>query len=216
MQGTEVSPSPQAGMPIVAPTEPGSPWGGGFYVGRLHIAGALHALIVAPKEGGELHGAWHSDSAIVAGARDCADGLTNTRNMAVCGSELADRALAARLGGFDDWHIPARDALEMLYRYLKPGVWVNECNFRDGDNPSSAPPGFPYTPLLPEQTNALPFRDGASEALAAAGYWSSTESSSSPSKAYFQDFDEGFVNVKEKFWSHGIARLVRVIPLFPQ
>jgi hypothetical protein len=118
-------PAASAIAATAAPTVPGTPYAGGFYAGRLRIDGVLHALVVAPKAGGELRGAWHPEYTDVPGACSASDGLANTRAMAAAGSPIAQQALACRVGGFDDWHIPARDALEIMYRHLKPTAEAN-------------------------------------------------------------------------------------------
>lgn len=193
-----------------APTIPGTPYAGGYFVGRLRVAGVLHLLVVAPKDGGTLKGAWHADGADIPAARDCADGLANTRAMAEAGSTLAQQALACRIGGFEDWHIPSRDALELMYRHLKPTTRANYCSYRDGDNPSSEPTGYPYTKDSPAQTTAEAFRNGGPEALEDRWHWSSTQGSADG--AYDQYFGDGTTDAGSKVWDDGVARLVRQIP----
>lgn len=155
------------------PTVAGTPFGGGFYVGRLHVGAQAFALIVSPATGGELQGAWGKSGTDVPGARSFFDGLANTLAMAEAGSKLARQALALNLGGFTDWYLPARDELELLYRHLKP---TTEENWRyRGDNPSSIPVGYAYSAELPAQTTAEAFRADGAEALADEWYWSSTQ-----------------------------------------
>ena len=195
------------------PTVPGTPHAGGYYVGRLRIDGVLHAVIVAPKAEGELRGAWHAKRADEPGARSVADGLANTRAMAEAGSTIAQQALACRAGGFEDWHIPARDALELMYRHLKPTTDENLASYRDGDNPSSEPTGTPYDEATPSQTAATAFRDSGDEAFAPRWHWSSTQHSAH--SAYIQDFSDGGTYACSKDWSEGVVRLARTIPLQP-
>jgi len=110
--------------------------------------------------------------------------------MAEAGSPIAKIALDANINGFTDWCIPARDALEMGYRYLKPTTRENSCTFRDGDNPSSLPAGYPYTKTNPVQTVAEAFREGGSEAFEPVWHWSSTKYSSC--SAWGQYFSYGY------------------------
>jgi hypothetical protein len=85
--------------------------------------------------------------------------------MAEAGSPLAQWARGLDINGNTDWCIPARDVLELGYRHLKPTTYENSCSFRDGDNPSSIPAGYPYTEQLPAQTAAEAFREGGAEAF---------------------------------------------------
>ena len=79
--------------------------------------------------------------------------------------------------------------LELGYRNLKPTTEENCGSFRDGDNASSVPAGYPYTDVSPAQTTAEAFREGGDEAFEAAWYWSSTQYSES--SAWGQYFYHG-------------------------
>jgi hypothetical protein len=190
----------------LAPTVPGTPFEGGFYVGRLLVAGVLHALIVSPAAGGEAPEAmaWGERSQDVAGACSFFDGAANTAAMAAAGSALAQWAQGLQMNGYSDWYLPSRDELELLYRHLKP---TEESNYRRyGDNPSSVPVGYPYSPDSPPQTPAEAFRAGAAEALQDAWYWSSTQFS--PGYAWLQYFVDGTQYDGGKAYE-GRARAVR-------
>ncbi|BAK75782.1 hypothetical protein NH8B_0950 [Pseudogulbenkiania sp. NH8B] len=182
--------------PVQTPTIPGTPFAGGFYVGRFQIDGQQYALIVSPKTAGTLTGKWGEFGQDVPGARSYNDGRANTLAMAEAGSELAQQALALNINGLDDWYIPSRDELELCYRYLKPTAGENYCSFRDGDNASSLPVGYPYTEDTPAQTPAEAFRDGGAEAFNPRWYWASTQFS--PDYAWGQTFDDGYQNVDHK------------------
>ena len=121
------------------PTEAGTPFGGGFYAGRIAFNGDIYATIVSPKNGGE-HGpvVWLPNYTEIAGAGSFFDGLANTKAMADAGSDLAKWALALNLGGETDWYLPSRDELELLYRHFKPTDDENYV-YRNGDNPTSCP-----------------------------------------------------------------------------
>ncbi|SMG00363.1 hypothetical protein BSIN_3433 [Burkholderia singularis] len=108
--------------------------------------------------------------------------------MAEAGFAIAERVLELRIGDFDDWFIPARDQLELACRGLKP---TSEDNYvwRNGDNPSSLPPGYPYTIHLPGQTEVELFREGGAEAFDDDWYWASTQYSAYG--AWNQDFGDG-------------------------
>lgn len=166
-----------------------TPLAGGHFGGVFRLDGQLYANIVAGKEG-ELTGAWSKSAKTVEGAGSYIDGLANTDAMATSGSELAIAARALRIGGLDDWHIGARDAVELTYRHFKPTTYADDM-FRAGDNPSSVPPGYPYTKQSPAQTGAAEFQKGGSEALEAEWYWASTQYAAYPDSAWLQNFGNG-------------------------
>ena len=175
---------------IQVPETIGTPFEGGFYGGKIKIGLAIFAIVWAPKAEGEIIGKWLDSYTDVPGATSCFDSMSNTKAMAAAGSPLAQKALAANINGFTDWCIPARDVLEMGYRYLKPTTEENYCSFRDGDNPSSIPAGYPYTVDSPAQTTVEAFQDGNSEAFEEAWYVSSTQYSERD--AWSQGFGRGF------------------------
>ena len=182
-----------------------APLAGGYFGGLFRLDGELYANVVAGKEG-EIAGAWNKSTNAVAGACSYIDGLANTDAMAAAGSELAIAARALRTGGFDDWHIGARDAVELAYRHFKPSAEENY-TYR-GDNPSSVPPGYPYTEQCPPQTGAAAFQEGGPEALETSWYWTSTQGAADVSCAWGQDFDSGYQNDDRKAFE-GRARAVR-------
>lgn len=162
---------------------------GGFYAGRFRIGADEFALIVAPKAEGETTGKWGEYGQDIPGARSCFDGRANTLAMAESGSDLASWALGLKINGFDDWYLPSRDELEILYRNLKPTATENYCSFRDGDNASSVPAGYPYTENSPTQTVAEAFHSGGTEAFEPKWHWASTQYS--PYDAWHQYFGGG-------------------------
>lgn len=193
------------------PTIPGTPFGGGFYAGRIAVDGNTYALIVAPKAEGEHAGAvWKTNwRRTTPGAQSLNDGLANTEAMLKAGGHpVADWARGLRIAGFDDWYLPARDELEVLYRNLKPTglenwVYASRCarwsvepgrytgvdGNGNGHNASSEPPGAAYTEDSPDQTAAEAFRQDGAEAFDHRWYWSSTEFDSA--YAWFQTFVDG-------------------------
>ena len=173
------------------PTVPGTPFGGGYYAGRISIDGKTYALIVAPKALGEHAGiAWKTNwRAATPGAQSLCDGLANSKAMDDDGHPAAHWARSLRVAGFDDWYLPARDELEICYRALKPTADENWLYGNKGKNASSVPPGKSYTKSSPTQTGVEAFREGAPEAFERASYWSSTEFG--PANAWIQYFDDG-------------------------
>lgn len=147
--------------------------------------------IVAPKASGERDSIELSsfNTALPTACQTLTEGLRATDAMAAAGpSSTYPAAHWARnldIGGYTDWHIPARDALELLWRNLKPvtannavstprGVssvnYANNGSYGDtstaqGFNNNSSPMGVAYTTTEPAQTAATAFRTGGSEAL---------------------------------------------------
>ena len=146
--------------------------------------------------------------ASVPGAESYSDGLANTNAMAEAGSPLAQWARGLRIDGHDDWYLPSRDELELMYRNLKPTTQENDCTFRDGDNPSSVPVGYPYTALAPTQTTVAAFAQGGAQALDARWYWSSTQYAAVTLTAWSQGFDIG-LQLSYRKSAVGRARAVR-------
>ncbi|MDY7537649.1 DUF1566 domain-containing protein [Undibacterium sp. 5I1] len=175
------------------PTTPGTPLQGGYYVGRFMLKGDLYALIVSPKKEGGFVDVWSnkpSDGKDGSDASSYNDGRSNTLAMAVAHSNLAKNILRMNAGGFQDWHLPSRDELELCYRYLKPSNYTDNM-FRAGDNPSSVPPGYPYTEQSPTQTVANEFKEGGTEAFDTTWHWSSTQGAGNAVYAWVQYFDDG-------------------------
>jgi hypothetical protein len=190
------------------PAAIGAAFGGGFFAGLVNVGAETYALIVSPKQAGEYQGVWNQSLDSVAGAEHYSDGMANTAALATAGSEMAQWARSLNIDGFSDWYIPARDELEILYRALKPTADENAVTFRDGDNPSSAPVGYPYTETAPAQTSLAAFQQGGAEALAPSLHWSSTQYAGFPNDAWGQYFDDGLQGYDIKSCA-GRARAVR-------
>ncbi len=199
---------------IPAPDQVGTPFAGGFYGGKIVSHGGLklYAVAWAPKALGEADGTWLPRKKDVPGATSCWHSMDNTRALAQAGSKLAQWALGLDINGFSDWCLPARDVLELGYRHLKPTSQKNWASFRDGDNPSAVPAGYPYTGDFPVQTFAEAFREGGAEAFSPAVYWSSTQFSAG--SAWGQDFDVGdqYSHVKSSEFRARACRLILLNP----
>ncbi len=194
---------------IQTPSTVGDAFEGGFYGGKIRIGVAIFAIVWAPKAEGEIKGKWMDAYTDVQGATSCFDSMANTRAMAEAGSDIAKQALKANIGGHTDWCIPARDVLEMGYRYLKPTSEENYV-YRSGDNPSSIPAGYPYTEASPAQTTVEAFQDGNAEAFDEAWYFSSTQYSEN--NAWLQYFSYGRQYDSTKDYERR-CRFVRLIQL---
>ncbi len=190
----------------------GTAIGGGFFAGMINVGVETFALIVSPKTDGERVGKWNDTDKTMPGAESYSDGLENTVALAEAGSDLAQWARNLKIDGLTDWYIPARDELEMMYRNLKPTKQENYESFRDGDNPSSAPVGYPYTASFPSQTNVSAFQAGGTEALEPVWHWASTQYAAYPSYAWGQGFDYGYQDYGHKSYG-GRARAVRRVAI---
>ena len=193
---------------------PGAVFGGGFVGGFFMLPSVLYAVIFAPKAEGEHDDTEWNDGNYknVTGALSFIDGLANTQAMAKAGSKLAKWAMGLRIGGYDDWHLPALDQLEMGYRLLKPGTVKNWCYMRSGINLHSEPIAHPYTPELPAQTEVAAFQKGGAEAFDECWYWSSTQHASNAGDAWAQHFLNGGQNDYHKTHAYR-ARAVRIVKI---
>ena len=200
-------------MKTTIPTTPGTPFEGGFYVGRIRIEDTDYAIIVAPKaEGQHADGPWNESTKSVKGALSYCDGLANTKAMAKTGSKLAKWAQALRSGGFKDWYLPSQDELELCYRYLKPGTDDNSLYARSGINLSAVPPTYQYGTEPAKQTKAKAFREGGAQAFYKVWYWSSTQHAALSDYAWVQYFGNGGQDFDPKSSNHR-ARAVRRIKI---
>lgn len=195
------------------PDTPGTPFGGGYYAGRINIGGQIYALVVAPKAlGGEAPGTltWKTSQTTTAGTDSVNDGWANTQAMATAGLANHPAAQFCRglsIGGFNDWYLPAKDELEILYRNFKPTIQANSTSY--GANSSSVPPQGNYTSGNPAKTSIALFKEGAAEAFIADWYWSSTQYSSS--SAWYQLFNDGgqyYFNKSSAYYVRAIRKVL--------
>ena len=184
----------------------GTPIAGGYYAGVIRINGEQFGIVVSPKDAGEIEGKWGSPGIKIPATSVC-DGAANTQAMATAGSGLAQEVQALDINDQQDWYIPSRDELEVMYRNLKPTTRENICSFRDGENSSSDPIGLAYTEETPIQTTSHDFRKGGEHAMEAAWYWSSTQSSAH--SAFVQDFDDGAQTNGHKDLRHRVRAVRR-------
>lgn len=187
----------------------GAELGSGFFAGLITFNGDEYAIVVSPKADGESEGAWGKYGVSIPGTNSCYDGLANTIALAKAGRALAASIRSLRIGDHDDWYLPSRDELEVCYRNLKPTSTKNYCSFRDGDNASSVPVGYPYTEQSPTQTSIAQFQDDGEQAFNPACYWSSTQYSAYT--AFCQVFDDGgqcYGTKHDEFRARAVRRIL--------
>lgn len=171
-------------------------------------------LIVAPKAIGENASVRlkNANTALPVACQTLTEGLAATQAMKDADTATvypgAHWARSLNIGGFNDWYIPARDELELLWRNLKPTTannittpdrptaatpnYANKGSYGDtsngyGNNNNSSPAGSIYTSSNPGRTDATSFQTGASEALSytsTSNYLSSSEYSTT--QAWYQ------------------------------
>lgn len=195
--------------------EPGTPFGGGYYAGRIQVDGQVYALVVAPKaQGGESSTAlqWRTINTPTSGTSSRNNGRANTNNMLNADHPAAQFCNSLSINGYDDWYLPARDELEILYRYLKPSDVPNQTT--SGANPNSVPPTDNYTSGNPSQTSAAIFHGGSGESfITNLPYWSSTQQSSPAfAQSYAQSFSNGNQSTQSPTTTYHV-RAVRRVPV---
>lgn len=174
------------------------------------VVAARWKILVAPKSGGENSSIQYK-TANTGAPEECftlTNGVAATAAMVAAnvaaGSVLYPAANWVRgvnaigLAGYSDWYIPARDELELIWRYLKrisnanfvtgnrldASAYTRDANLDDtvityGTNRHSDPAGDAYTTDVPEQTSVIAFKSDGAEAMSASWYLSSTESNTS-------------------------------------
>lgn len=144
----------------------GSPLAGGFFGGEIVVDGERFALIVSPKAEGEKMNIEYKlkDRSIYDGTDSDDDGVVNTGKINDSNHPAGQFCNGLQVGGFDDWYLPSRDELMMLWRNLGPRR--------------------KNTPEL--------FREDAAEAFETEWYWSSTEYARNSLYAWMVNFGNGF------------------------
>lgn len=202
------------------PTVPGTPFAGGYYVGRTVISGEEYALVVAPKAQGEINQYnWKNTSSSTLAAASVIDGRANTLAMD-SNHPAASFCKGLAIGGFTDWYLPARDELELMYRNLKPNATNNATFTRDGTgwqqglddglaglsgtdvavpndglamgfNANTLPTSGGYTAVAPVMTASALFQAGGSESLPTVCWASTYHQAGSGEWAWVQNFMHG-------------------------
>lgn len=191
------------------PTIPGTPFGGGFYVGRMKPGnGNTYALVVAPRASGQSFLLSQNNPAIIPATYSTWDGAGNTAALAAAAGNSGSAAYFCKnltIGGYVDWAQPAKDQLELLYRTFKPTTVQNSLG--SGSNPSSDPVGAAYTPTVPGQTANTAFKVGGSEEFTVNTSYSSSTGRVGTSENFIQFFGSGSQVTQPK----GTAFYVRAV-----
>jgi hypothetical protein len=161
----------------------GSPLAGGFFGGEIAIDGARFALIVAPKDAGEKMGMEYKlkDRFTTDNTTSDDDGRLNTALICDENHPAAHFCSSLQVGGFDDWYLPSRDELAMLWRNLGP-----------------------TRKNTPEQ-----FKEDDPEAFGTSWYWSSTEHAQDSNTAWFVGFLNGSQINFNKSYGTGVRAVRR-------
>lgn len=206
------------------PSVPGTPFGGGYYVGKIVVGASTYAIIVAPASTVTTQQYRTTNAATPGIPGSPNDGWTNTLTMVAAGNHpAAAAARAVTAGGYTDWYLPSWAELMLCYRYLKPGEVFNATGSTGYDpsynvpsiygvNPYSDPTGPAYTLSDPTKTTVPLFFDGSAEAFVTGAYWTSTEYSENRSQAAYFSFYNGPVSIAGKTASV-LTRAVRRILL---
>jgi len=162
----------------------GLPFAGGFFAGELALAGGRYALVVAPKaEGEKLNLEYKKKDRNTADGTDSNDdGLFNSKQINDANHPAAQFCQSLKIGGFDDWYMPSRDELAMLWRNLGPRR--------------------KNTPDL--------FHEEGAEAFNPTWYWSSTEHASYSHLAWSFNFNGGYQGNTNKYLSFGVRAVRRL------
>jgi len=190
--------------------------------------------IEAPKSSGEHAGIAlkNANTAFPTACQTLTEGWAATLAMVAAGDATtypaAHWARGLTIGGYNDWHIPARDVRELAWRNLKPVTnnnyvtadrptgasfdYKNNGSVGDtanthGTNNNSSPTGAAYTTSVPAQTAATAFKTGGAEAFefGSAYYWSCSEYSATV--AWFQHWDSSFPGRQVSSDKTGTGRL---------
>lgn len=176
------------------PTVIGEAFRGGYYAGKIATGGggvATHYLVVADKSVGQSTTLKWSAPQVSTGVTSVINGPTNSASLAALGYPMATFCENLNTGGYTDWYMPAKNELEVLYYFLKPGTTSNWTASGSNANAVSPEPiSTNYTAGSPAQTSATSFRTGASsQEFSTVFYFASTEFNAND--AWAQTFNDG-------------------------
>jgi hypothetical protein len=156
---------------------------GGFFGGEITINGDRYALVVAPKIAGEKINLQHKKKKLDTfdGTDLDDDGFYNSCQISDANHPAAQFCRSLQIAGHDDWYLPSRDELMIIWMALGP-------------NRKNTPEAF---------------RAGSPEAFADAWYWSSTEYAQFSDGAWVVGFGGGFQDINVKSLSTGVRAVRR-------
>lgn len=207
-------PAESAGGLPEGPTVPGTLFQGGYYAGRLLLDGKTYAILVSPKstEGSGI--AYRTTTTAFAGNVSTFDGPGIRAAMIAEGIALFPAqqwCVNLTTAGYTDWYLPARDEIELIYRYLKPTTAVNITTA--GANTVAVPPTGNYTTTDPIQTASLIFRSTGAQRLEGTYYWSASRAAAA-TEAGLRRMTTGLV-YSEVFNQTYAVRAVRRVQVLP-
>ncbi len=127
----------------------GAAFAGGFFAGEITVDGERFAVVVAPKAEGEKMDLRYKVKArdVFDGTDSDDEGFANSETINDDNHPAAQFCRSLRIGEHDDWYLPSRDELMIIWRSLGPN----------------------------RKKTPEPFRAGGAEAFEERWYWSSTE-----------------------------------------
>lgn len=162
----------------------GAEFGGGFFGGEITVDGVRYALVVAPKADGEKMDLQYKKK-----NRDTSDGtdldndgLANTDRINDDNHPTAQFCRGLQIGGFDDWYLPSRDELMLIWMALGPN----------------------------RKTTPESFKAGSAEAFETTWYWSSTEHAQYSDAAWIVGVDGGGQSYGFKHSLYGVRAVRRL------
>ena len=169
---------------VIAPPALGLPFAGGFFAGEFVLEGERYVLVVAPKAEGQKKAVEYKkkDRSTADGTDSDDDGLANSERINDANHPAAQFCRSLKIGEFDDWYLPSRDELAMLWRNLGPR----------------------------RKNSSDLFREGGAEAFETAWYWSSTENASYSTNAWIVHFNNGYQGYSNKDYDFGVRAVRRL------
>jgi hypothetical protein len=179
---------------------PGTAMDGGYFGGQINDGGIIYNLIVAPAATGQNTTGlqWKNantaeDAVYTYAAQNEAYGFPMSQ---IALSSAAGKYPAMQwarnlsISTYNDWYLPAKNELEILYYNLKPTITNNDTSM--GINPNAVPPrASNYTTTVPGITGSALFAGGAQAFSTSNYYWTSTEDSGSTTQAWNKVFNNG-------------------------
>jgi len=212
---------------------------GGYYAGNIvsDVDGQTYAIIVSDGGGdtdrtgtGALQ--WRSD-----GQGGLSEAFTLSDGKSVMDYIVANQTISdfppvdfiqtnlndVNYNGYNDWYFPARDELELVYRFFKPTTVDSSTSTRRGSgfggdgeiygtNNSSVPNRAGYAPSDPSQTSVASFQVGGADHLTDVQYWCSTAETT---RFWVQLFNSGTQRVRDAFYNSYHVRAVRRVLIAP-